>query len=219
MKTMRKNKSVFQQPNMEISKNDMAKSEKLYGNFYEGTRRQVKSNIKKFSTISMLKNQFSKNKEDASDSIILEVIKRMEKDKLQSTIAMNIAEKCQTQAQNIQKTSLIKMIPFLVALLGIIVCVSLALGVRPLSFTNPSLLMFTAPLIAFIPLLIWGSAKRKDAKVDMLTINILMQASSAFASAKMQGKGAIAAMQNLGEMRTRSKKLEEKNKTQKNKKK
>ena len=47
---MRKNKSVFQQPNMEISKNDMAKSEKLYGNFYEGTRRQVKSNIKKFST-------------------------------------------------------------------------------------------------------------------------------------------------------------------------
>lgn len=210
---MRKNKSAFQQPNMDISKNDVAKLDKLYGNFYEGSRRQVKSNVQKFSTFSMLKNQFSKNKkEDASDSLILEVIKRMEKDKLQANLALNMAEKCQTQAQNIQKTSLIKMIPFLVASIGIIVCISLALSVRPLSFTNQSLLVYLAPLVLLIPLFFWGQAKRKDAKVDMLAINILMQASSAYSSAKMQGKGAIAAMQNLSEMRTRSKKLEEKNK-------
>lgn len=214
---MRKNKSVFQQPNMDISKNDVAKLDKLYGNFYEGARRQVKSNIKKFSTFSMLKNQFSKKKEDTSDALILEVIKRMEKDKLQANIAINMAEKCQGQAQNIQKTSLIKMIPFLLAVLGIIVSISLALSVRPLSFSNQSLLMYLAPLVLFIPLFFWGSAKRKDAKVDMLAINILMQAASAYSSAKMQGKGAIAAMQNLSEMRTRSKKLEEKNKKAKKK--
>ena len=77
--------------------------------------------------------------------------------------------------------------------------------------------MFTAPLAFFIPLLIWGMNKRKEAKVDMLAINVLMQASSAYSSAKMQGKGSIAAMQNLSEMRTRSKKLEEKNKKAKNK--
>lgn len=217
---MRKNKSVFQQPNMDVSKNDLAKLDKLYVNFYEGSRRQVKENIKKFSTFAMLKNQFSKKKkEDASDNLILEVVKRMEKDKLQANMALNMAERCQTQAQNIQKTSLIKMIPFLLAVLGIIVCFSLALSVRPLSFTNQSLLMYLAPLVLFVPLFFWGQAKRKDAKVDMLAINILMQAASAYSSAKMQGKGAIAAMQNLGEMRNRSKKLEEKNKKDKSKKK
>ncbi len=198
MKTMRKNKSAFQQPNMDISKNDIAKVDKLYGNFYEGARRQVKTDIKKFSTFSMLKNQFSKKKEEASDSLILEVIKRMERDKLQANIAINMAEKCQGQAQNIQKSSLIKMIPFLIASLGIIVCISLALSTRPLNFSNQSLIMYLAPLALFIPLFFWGSMKRLDAKIDMLTINVLMQAASAYSSAKMQGKGAIAAMQNLG---------------------
>jgi hypothetical protein len=217
MKTMRKNKSAFQQPNMDISKNDIAKVDKLYGNFYEGARRQVKTDIKKFSTFSMLKNQFSKKKEEASDSLILEVIKRMERDKLQANIAINMAEKCQGQAQNIQKSSLIKMIPFLIASLGIIVCISLALSTRPLNFSNQSLIMYLAPLALFIPLFFWGSMKRLDAKIDMLTINVLMQAASAYSSAKMQGKGAIAAMQNLGEMRSRSKKIEEKNKQAKKK--
>ena len=214
---MRKNKSAFQQPNMDISKNDIAKVDKLYGNFYEGARRQVKTDIKKFSTFSMLKNQFSKKKEEASDSLILEVIKRMERDKLQANIAINMAEKCQGQAQNIQKSSLIKMIPFLIASLGIIVCISLALSTRPLNFSNQSLIMYLAPLALFIPLFFWGSMKRLDAKIDMLTINVLMQAASAYSSAKMQGKGAIAAMQNLGEMRSRSKKIEEKNKQAKKK--
>ncbi len=217
MKTMRKNKSVFQQPNMDVSKNDLVKLDKLYSNFFEGSRRQVKTDIKKFSTFAMIKNQIAKKKEDASDPLILEVIKRMERDKLQANLALNIAEKCQNQAQNIQKTSLIKMIPFLVSLLGIIISISFSLSVRPLEFTNPSLIMFTAPLAFFIPLLIWGINKRKEAKVDMLAINVLMQASSAYSSAKMQGKGSIAAMQNLSEMRTRSKKLEEKNKKAKNK--
>jgi hypothetical protein len=217
MKTMKKNKSVFQRPNLDISKNDVAKVDKLYGNFYQGTQRQVKQDIKKFSTFSMLKNQISKKKDDPSDTLIFEVVKRMEKDKLQANIAMNIAEKCQTQAQNIQKSSLIKMIPFLVALLGVIVCISLALSVKPLEFSNPNLIMFTAPLFLFIPLLIWGSNKRKDAKVDMLTINVLMQAASAYSAAKMQGKGSVAAMQNLAEMRSKSKKLEEKNKKAKKK--
>lgn len=217
MQTMRKNKSVFQRPNMEVSKNDIAKLEKLYSNFYEGTRRLVKNDIKKFSTFNMLKNQIAKKKEDVSDTLILDVVKRMEKDKIQANLAMNIAEKCQTQAQNIQKTSLIKMIPFLIATIGVIVCVSLALSQRPLDFSNQAVIMFTAPLALFIPLFFWGSMQRKDAKVDMLTINILMQASSAFSAAKMQGKGSIAAMQNLGEMRSRSKKLEEKNKKAKKK--
>lgn len=216
MKTMRKSKSVFQQPNMDISKNDIAKLDKLYGNFFNGTQRQVKENISQFSTFNMLKNQFSKNKQDdPSNELILETVRRMEKDKLQANIAMNIAERCQTQAQNIQKTSLIKMIPFLLAVLGIIICLSLALSQRPLEITNPDLLKFLAPLVLFVPLFFWGSNKRKEAKVDMLSINVLMQSASAYASAKMQGKGAVAAMQNLSEMRTRSKKLEEKNKQKK----
>ncbi len=217
MKTMRKNKSVFQRPDFAISKNELDKVDKFYSNFYQGTKRQIQENIKSFSTIKMLKNRFSKKNDDPSDLHILEIVRRMEKDKLQANIAMNIAEKAQNQAQNMQSSSLIKMIPYLVALLGIIVCISLIVAMRPFELSNPNLIMYSAPLVLFIPLFIWGSKARKDAKVDMLTINMLMQAASAYSSAKMQGKGAVAAIQNLSELRTKSKKIEEKNKKAKKK--
>lgn len=218
MKTMKKNKTVFKQPSFELSKNDVERKEKAYSNFFEGAKRQVKQDLGKFSSFNMIKNLILRKKEDPTNELILEIIKRMEKDKLQANISMHIAQKAQEQSQNIQKTSLIKMIPFLVSVLGIIICVSLGAGVKPLNLANPDLIPFAAPLLVLIPFYFWATKVRKDAKLDMLTINILMQASSAFASAKMQGKGAVAAMQNLSEMRVRSKKLEEKEKQKKAKK-
>ena len=219
MKTMRKNKSVFQQPNLDVNKNDMEKADKLFANFYNATQRQITNNIKEFSTFNMLKKQFSKDKQDPSEAHVLEIVKRMEKDKLSANIAMNIAERSQNQAQGIQRSSLIKMIPYLVGLLGIIICVSLLIGMRPFKLSNPSLFYYAGPLLFAVPLFIWGFVQRKAAKVEMLAINMLMQAASAYSSAKVQGKGAIAAMQNLSEMKTRSKKLEEKQKQAQKKKK
>jgi hypothetical protein len=54
--------------------------------------------------------------------------------------------------------------------------------------------------------------------MDMLATNIFLQAASAYASAKLQGKGQIAAMQNLEEMRRKAKTMEAKKSEKKPKK-
>jgi hypothetical protein len=72
-------------------------------------------------------------------------------------------------------------------------------------------------MICFIPLFVWGIARRKSAKLDMISINVVLQGATAYASAKMQGKGQIAAMQNLDEMRRKAKSMEKKQKETKKK--
>ena len=69
-----------------------------------------------------------------------------------------------------------------------------------------------------IDLKLWGIIQRKSFKYDMLSASILHQVCSAYAAAKMQGKGAVGAMQNLGEMRIRAKSMQEKEKAAKKKK-
>ena len=102
MKTMKKNKTVFKQPSFELSKNDVERKEKAYSNFFEGAKRQVKQDLGKFSSFNMIKNLILRKKEDPTNELILEIIKRMEKDKLQANISMHIAQKAQDQSQNIQ---------------------------------------------------------------------------------------------------------------------
>ncbi len=74
-------------------------------------------------------------------------------------------------------------------------------------------------MIFFLPLLIWGIIRRKSAKLDMISINVVLQGATAYASAKMQGKGQIGAMQNLDEMRRKAKSMDKKSKESKKEKK
>jgi len=219
MKTMKKNKSVFQQPDLSLAKQDTEKADKLFANFYNGCERQIQTDAKAFSTWSMIQRLIKRNSEDPSNDHIIEVVKRMERDKLTAPIAAHISTQCQTQAQQLQKTSLIKMIPFFLSAIAIIVLTVMIFTVRPLAISNPDLLKFAIPILILIPVFIWGLKSRSQVKIQMLVINILMQASSAYASAKIQGKGTVGALQNLEEMRRRAKSMDQKSKTQdKNKK-
>lgn len=218
MQVTKKNRATIQRPDFSVSKANQEKAGQIYQNFYNGTKRQLEKNKGDFSTFSMVKRAIAKDKNDPTDSHILEVIKRFEKDRIHSQVAIQLSETAQGQAQNMQKLTLIKMIPFFVSLLGILVLGTLAAMQKPFDIQSFEVLRFLVPMGILVPVFIWGMMKRGEAKFDMLTVNILLQASSAYAAAKMQGKGSIAAMQNLGEMRRKSKSMEAKTKKKDSKK-
>ncbi len=210
MATTKKNKITLQQPDFSISKSNQEKGNLLYNNFYNGTKTRLERNPKAFSSMALIQRTIKQSKEDPSMEFIMEVIRRLEKDKVNSETALQIAEIAQSQSQQMQKITLLKMIPFFVGLLGMMVFAVLSFTVRPLSFTNPELLKFMIPMALFIPIFIWGLKRRKDSKFDLLAANVVMQGASAYSSAKMQGKGQIGALQNLEEMRRRAKTMQAK---------
>ncbi|MFN5847429.1 MAG: hypothetical protein ACK43K_02970, partial [Chitinophagales bacterium] len=105
---MKKSQTQFTQPDFSLGRNEQDKAEQLYNNFYQGTRRQIEKDLKQFSTLNSIKRIFNKTLADPNDGQILEVVKRMEKDKLLAPMAFYIANKCQSQVFNLQKAILIK---------------------------------------------------------------------------------------------------------------
>jgi len=217
MQIAKKNRNSIQQPDFSVSKVNQERATKLFDNFMNATKRTIEKNISEFSTLSAIKRLLKGSKTDPTDAQILEVIKRLDRDKINSQIAIQISEFCQIKAQNLQKITLLKLIPFFIGSLGLLVLGTLTLTVKPLSLQNPEIYKFLIPMICFIPLLIWGISRRKSAKLDMISINVVLQGATAYASAKMQGKGQIAAMQNLDEMRRKAKSMEKKQKETKKK--
>ncbi len=205
---------IIKQPDLSVSKTNEEKGIRLFDNYMNGALRQVARDSGSFSTWSQIRRLTSKNKIDPSEKHIFEIVKRLEKDKVHAQVALQLSEMSTRKAQGLQQHTLIKMIPFFVAVLGLIVLAVLTLMAKPLAFDNPVVQRYLMISAVFIPLLVWGLRSRSQAKVDMIATNILLQASSAYASAKLQGKGQIAAMQNLDEMRRKAKSMEEKSKKQ-----
>ncbi len=212
MQVTNKSKTIMRQPDLSISKANEEKGIKVFDNYMNGALRQVSRDAGSFATWSQVRRLISKTKIDPSEKHIFEIVKRMEKDKVHSQVALQLTEMTTSKAQNLQKLTLIKMIPFFVAVLGLLVLSVLILMARPLEFANPIVQRYLIISVIFIPLFIWGLKRRAEAKMDMIATNVLLQASSAYASAKLQGKGQIAAMQNLEEMRRKAKTMEAKSK-------
>ena len=215
--TMQRQKSTFQRPDLSISKGAEDKAYHLIENFNNGIIRQVKSNSSEFSTFKTLARRFNKDTSpDPSDKIIFDSIKRMEKDKVQAQVALAMSQIAERRAQNIQSSSLVKMIPYFIGIAGLITMLVLSLFFSgDLSFSNPVITRNLIISTIFTGLLIWGVIQRKSFKYDILAASILHQVCSSYAAAKMQGKGAVGALQNLEEMRTRSKSMQEKEKAKK----
>jgi hypothetical protein len=206
----RKSKTMMQMPDMSVSRANQDKANKIFDSSLKALRQQIKKDMKSFSTLSTVLRFIRKDKSDPNDKHVIELIKKMDRDKTHSQIALQLSETASKRLQNLQYALLIKMIPYFIGLLAMIIITSLVFATKPLSFENPVLQRYLVAFAVFLPVFIWGLVKRREAKLDMLSMNVLLQASAAFASAKMQGKGQVAAMQNLAEMRRRSKSLDRK---------
>ncbi len=203
-------------PDLSVSKANQEKASKLYGHFLNSVRTQLVRSGSEFSTLSTITRYLSKSKKpDPAEQQVMEVVRRMQRDKIHAEIALQLSETTAMSLQSMQKTIFIQMIPYLLGLLMTVTLVILALFVRPLEFSNPSLQRYLLLLLPASALFIWGLVTRSKMKFDMLALNVLMQASSAYGSAKMQGKGEIGALQNLAEMKRRAASMEKKNSAKK----
>ena len=211
------NKVKMQRPDFSVSKNNAEKGYQLVENFLNGAKKSVKEDAKNFSTISTFTRMLKKDQNDPSDKHVLNAVKRMQQDKLNSQVAMQISQITTERAQSMQMQVLMKMIPFFLGLLGLCVLGALIAFERPFVFDTTAMQIKMSIFTAFVPVFIWGLARRKEAQLDMLATNIVLQASAAFASAKMQGRGQIGALQNLNEMRVKAKKMEAEKKAEKKK--
>lgn len=196
----------MQKPNFSVSKGNQEKALKVMDNFLNAAKKTVKSNLGDFSTLKAIFRFITKNQDDPADKYVLETVNRMTKDKLHQEIALYISEVMMSRLQDMQKAVMFRMLPYLLGAIATAVIVGLISFTRPLELSNPALIRYLIALGVALPLFIWGWISRNSVKVDLTASNILLQASSAYATAKMQGKGAIAAMQNLGEMKRRAKK-------------
>jgi len=213
---MQRTKVSFQRPDLSVDKASEEKAYLLIDNFAKGILRQIKENAGEYSTLKAIQKFLKKDSsEDPSDKIIFEAIKRMEKDKISSQIALAMSEIAMKRAQNLQKASMIKMIPYLLGLAGILTMLILSFFSGPWSISNPLMIRNLLLSLVFTGLLIWGIIQRRTAKFTLIGASLLHQACSAFASAKIQGKGAIGALQSLNEMRTKAKTMQLKEKAKK----
>jgi len=213
---MQRNKTSFQRPNLTIDKGSEEKAYQLIDNFANGILRQVKENGKEFSTLTAIQRFINKNvSDDPSDRIIYESIKRMDRDRINAQVSLSMSEIAMKRAQNLQKASMIKMIPYLLGLAGLLTIVIMSFFIKPFTLSNPTLIRNMILGTVFLGLLIWGIIQRRSAKFSLVTASLLHQACSAFASAKLQGKGAAGAMQSLSEMRIKAKSMQAKEKASK----
>lgn len=218
MKQMRVQQKVkMQRPDMSVSKNNQDKASRTLSNYLNAAEKQVKSNYGDFSTLKAILRFVTRDKTDPTEKLILDVVNRMERDKVHSQVALQISEVTMSRVQDIQKSVIFSLLPYLLGLLACAVLGYFVITAQPLSFTNPTIQNCLLGLPFAVGLLIWGSINKKKAKVAMLSTNLVFQAASAFATAKMQGKSVVAAMQNLGEMKRRAQKEESKQKENKKK--
>ncbi len=197
-------KMTMKMPSLAVSKANQEKATKVYGHFLSSTRAQLIHSSSQFSTLATVMRFLRKSPVDPAQTQVLETLRRLQKDKIHAEIALQFSELASSSLQNLQKTLIIQMLPYLLGLISTIVFAILALSTRPLLFSNPDLIRNLIFLGVSLVLLVIGSRSRVKSKFDILALNILMQASSAYASAKLQGKGEIAAMQNLAEMKRRA---------------
>ena len=220
MNPLAKNKVSMQRQSFAVSRNNQGKATTLIENFLGGIKRQIQKDLKNFSTIATVTRLVKKIEQDPSDKHILESVKRMEKDKLNPQVAMEMSEIARNKTEGIQRSTILKLIPYFIGIAGLLVLVISSFFAAELSFSDPTIQRNAILMPVFLALFIWGMVSRNKTKIEMLSHNILFQASAAYASARMQGRGKVAALQNLQEMRSRAKAMQAKEKAaKKNKKK
>ena len=80
MVMQKRSKVSFQMPDLSVSKTNQDKANRLISNFFTATERQVKSNARDFSGLAGVIRFIKKDKNDPSEKIVLETVRRMQKE-------------------------------------------------------------------------------------------------------------------------------------------
>ena len=180
------------------------KTNKLIVNYLKHAEKHISENKKEFSSFNTIYHRFiKKDTYDPSLEYTKEIIKRMEKDKVTSSQAMEISEYLMPQIQGFKKEVLMMIIPIIVGILCILIFSILLITSLPYETNNIFDLSYSAGAGFGLGCFLFGFLQRNRVKVNTLSKSMLFQAGSSFGAAKMQGQGSFAAFRILDEMRAK----------------
>lgn len=180
------------------------KVNQLINNYINYSTKHILEHKKDFSSFHTIYHRFiKKDKIDPAFEYTKEIIKRMERDKMSSQIAMKIAEELMPEMQKMRKEIIIMALPLLIGVILLLTFSILFSFTRPFNFTNPLIIYYSIGMFISGILLGFGVFLRTKIKIKTLTRTMLYQASTAYGAAKMQGQGSFGALRILDEMKTK----------------
>lgn len=180
------------------------KTKQIINNYVTHAEKHISEHNKEFSSFNTIYHKFvKKDKVDPAFDYTKEIIKRMEKDKMNSQTAMSIAEVLMPEMQNIKKEVLIMAIPMILGAVLLITFGLLLAFCKPFNLSNPYVIGYGIGLFIATVSFAFGMSRRVRVKNKTLTNMMLFQACTAYGAAKMQGQGSFAAFRFLEEMKTK----------------
>lgn len=171
-------------------------------NYLNHAQKYITQHKKEFSSWSTIYHRFiKKDKVDPVFDYTKEIIKRMEKDKMTSQSAMQIAETLLPDMQKMKKEIIFMAIPMLLGFIFLVTFSILFSFTRPFNLFNPYVTYYSIGLFISCILLGFGVFQRKRVKLKTLSKTMLFQASTAYSASKMQGQGSFGAFRILEEMK------------------
>ena len=183
------------------------KTKQIINNHINYAQKYISEHKKDFSSWGMIYHKFiKKDKIDSPYEYTKEIIKRLEKDKVTSQTAMQIAEALMPDIQNIKKEIIIMAIPMILGFVLLITFTFLFCFARPFNLSNHCVIYWAIGIFISSIVFGFGMVKRKQIKIKTLTKTMLFQACTAYGAAKMQGQGSFGAFRILEEMKTKQNK-------------
>ena len=113
------------------------KTKQIVTNYINHSQKYILDHKKDFSSWSTIYHRFiKKDKIDPAYEYTKEIIKRMERDKMTSQTAMQIAETLMPEVQNIKKELILVILPMALGFILLIVFSCLFSFTRPLNFSR-----------------------------------------------------------------------------------
>jgi hypothetical protein len=173
-------------------------------NYITHAQKHVLQNKKNFSSWNTIYHKFiKKDNIDPAFDYTKEIIKRMEKDKMSSQSAMQVAETLMPEMQNVKKRIVLMAVPMVLGAVLLITFSLLFSFTRPFSINNHFVIYYAVGMLVSGILLGYGLIKRNQIKLYTVTRTMLFQACTAYGAAKMQGQGSFGAFRILDEMKTK----------------
>ena len=180
------------------------KTIQIMNNHINHAQKFVLEHKKDFSFWNTIYHKFiKKDNVDPSFNYTKEIIKRLERDKVSSQVAMQITETLMPEMQGIKKQIIFMVIPMALGFSLLITFTFLFSFARPFTTSNPFLIYWGIGMLVSSIILMFGLIQRNKIKLQTLTKSMLFQAATAYGAAKMQGQGSFGAFRILEEMKTK----------------
>ena len=183
---------------------DKDKVIQIINNHLNYAQKYILEHKKDFSSWSTVYHKFiKKDKIDPAFDYTKEIIKRMERDKMTSQTAMQIAETLMPEMQNMKKEIIIMAVPLILGLILLITFSLLFSFTKPFNISNPFVIYYAIGMFLGGMSFGFGIFMRKKMKLKTLSKTMLFQACTAYGASKMQGQGSFGAFRILDEMKTK----------------